>query len=92
MSLTSKRYTVRDRATRYAPVPNHPIQDKFYTETSKSRDRKIIKNGLESPVAPPPRRENLFPLDLGAPVVGLEDGSGAMLTEAGEILELEFSL
>jgi len=92
MSLTSKRYTVRDRANRYAPVYNRPLEDNFYTETSKSRDRKIMKNGLELPVASPPKRENLFPLNLGAPVVGLEDGSGAMLTEGGEILELEFSL
>lgn len=92
MSLTSKRYTVRDRAARYAPVPDRPIQDKFYTETSKSRDRKIIKNGIETPEAPIAVRENLFPLNVGAPVIGLEDGTGAMLTEAGEILELEFSL
>jgi hypothetical protein len=92
MSLTSKRYIVKDRAARYAPIPNETIQDKFYTDTSKSRDRKVIKNGIETPEAPAPKQENLYPLNLGVPVVGLEDGSGAMLTETGEILELEFSL
>lgn len=45
MSKSIRKYQVKDKRNQYKQVQKRELEDKYYTDVSKSHDRKIRKKG-----------------------------------------------
>lgn len=46
MGKTIRKYQIRDRHNSYKRIKKQELEDMYYTDVSKSHERKILKKGL----------------------------------------------
>jgi hypothetical protein len=72
MSSSAQKYIIKARENRYAPEISAHLKDKFYTDTSKSKERKVVKSGLEEYLSSSNKTPEIY---KPVPAVGLENGN-----------------